>query len=81
MEEELGGTFVVAVDELGLNGLWSTIKDVSVLLLHVSVCCTIRKHCSCWGMPCQQHWGLHTEAGLDCCSSQSLEHLLSLKLQ
>jgi len=29
MEEELGGTFVVAVDELGLNGLWSTIKDVS----------------------------------------------------
>jgi hypothetical protein len=29
MEEELGGTFVVSVDELGLNGLWSTIKDVS----------------------------------------------------
>lgn len=28
MEEELGGTFVVAVDELGLNGLWSTVKDV-----------------------------------------------------
>jgi hypothetical protein len=27
--EELGGTFVVAVEELGLNGLWSTIKDVS----------------------------------------------------
>ena len=27
-EEELGGTFVIAVDELGLNGLWSTIKDV-----------------------------------------------------
>jgi hypothetical protein len=28
MEEELGGTFVVSVDELGVNGLWSTIKDV-----------------------------------------------------
>lgn len=28
MEEELGGTFVVAVDELGLNGLWSTVNDV-----------------------------------------------------
>lgn len=27
--EELGGTFVISVDELGVNGLWSTIKDVS----------------------------------------------------
>jgi hypothetical protein len=27
--EELGGIFVIAVEELGLNGLWSTIKDVS----------------------------------------------------
>jgi hypothetical protein len=26
--EELGGTFVIAVDELGVTGLWSTIKDV-----------------------------------------------------
>eukprot|EP00878_Enallax_costatus_P028549 GHUV01030842.1.p1 GENE.GHUV01030842.1~~GHUV01030842.1.p1 ORF type:complete len:447 (+),score=91.95 GHUV01030842.1:177-1517(+) len=26
--EELGGTFVISVDELGLNGLWSTIKDL-----------------------------------------------------
>jgi hypothetical protein len=30
--EELGGTFVIAVEELGLNGLWSTIKDVSAQL-------------------------------------------------
>jgi hypothetical protein len=41
MEEELGGTFVVSVDELGLNGLWSTIKDVSVLLLYLRSCCLI----------------------------------------
>jgi hypothetical protein len=26
--EELGGNFVVSVDELGVNGLWTTIKDV-----------------------------------------------------
>ncbi|WIA35160.1 hypothetical protein OEZ86_003632 [Tetradesmus obliquus] len=26
--EELGGTYVIAVEELGLNGLWSTIKDL-----------------------------------------------------
>eukprot|EP00879_Flechtneria_rotunda_P030265 GHRR01032877.1.p1 GENE.GHRR01032877.1~~GHRR01032877.1.p1 ORF type:complete len:274 (+),score=89.72 GHRR01032877.1:558-1379(+) len=26
--EELGGTFVISVDELGVNGLWSTIKDL-----------------------------------------------------
>lgn len=31
--EELGGTYVIAVEELGLNGLWSTIKDVSVQLV------------------------------------------------
>lgn len=30
MEEELGGNFVIAVDELGITGLWTTIKDVSV---------------------------------------------------
>ncbi len=27
--EELGGNFVVAVEELGLTGIWTTIKDVS----------------------------------------------------
>ncbi len=26
--EELGGTFVVAVDELGLSGLWATVREV-----------------------------------------------------
>lgn len=26
--EELGGNFVLAVEELGLTGLWTTIKDV-----------------------------------------------------
>jgi hypothetical protein len=30
MEEELGGNFVIAVDELGVTGLWTTIKDVSI---------------------------------------------------
>lgn len=29
MEEEWGGSFVVSVDELGVTGLWTTIKDVS----------------------------------------------------
>jgi hypothetical protein len=29
--EELGGTFYVSVDELGLTGLWTTVKDVSDL--------------------------------------------------
>lgn len=28
-QEEWGGSFVVAVEELGVNGLWTTIKDVS----------------------------------------------------
>ena len=28
--EELGGTFYVSVDELGLTGLWTTVKDVRV---------------------------------------------------
>lgn len=27
--EELGGTFVVAVEELGITGLWTTIREVS----------------------------------------------------
>lgn len=30
MEEELGGNFVIAVEELGVTGLWTTIKDVSI---------------------------------------------------
>lgn len=30
--EELGGNFVIAVEELGLTGLWTTIKDVSAQL-------------------------------------------------
>lgn len=47
MEEELGGTFVVSVDELGLNGLWSTIKDVSLLLCHHNSCSPVCHHCSC----------------------------------
>ena len=33
MEEELGGNFVIAVDELGITGLWTTIKDVSAAAL------------------------------------------------
>jgi hypothetical protein len=29
-QEELGGAFVISVDELGVNGLWTTVKDVSM---------------------------------------------------
>jgi hypothetical protein len=48
MDEELGGTFVVSVEELGINGLWSTIKDVSscsgaLEYVCVQACCNPRR--------------------------------------
>ncbi len=42
MEEELGGNFVIAVEELGVNGLWTTIKDVRLVVTHGSRCSVSR---------------------------------------